>query len=369
MQHPQPIVEWFGLDPVYVAPKEVYTREQRRKAKEDVVQVVYEETPGITADEEWFRHHNWKAKRAIVHQALTDAGSSTATIDRFRECGAACQVEWSDELQRYRVCACYCHNRHCEPCMKAKASLITANLREKMKGLQHGEYHFITLTLCHSAKPLADQIKRLNACYKKLRATDEWLYGQVNADRIFAASKRGTKHSAAVKVVSHNGQRGGAATLEIKWNPERKEWHPHLHIISQGSQITNHRLKDLWYAITGDSWECDCRTISADKDVAYYVGKYVTKGTNEAVWADPATAAEWVTAIKGVRMCATFGTWRGFKLTAKPKEKPGQWKSIGSLGSFVRRAQAGEVHALNLLRILTESCQYNPSRKRQPKPK
>jgi len=341
----------------------------RRKAKEAPVEIVYEPTPAITEDEEWFRHHNWKDKRATVQTALRAAGSTEKTIDRFHNCGADCQVEWSDELQRYRVCAAYCHSRFCEPCMKAKAALITANLREKMTGLKRGEYHFITLTMKHSATPLKEQIKRLYACYKKLRATDEWIYGQTNADRIFAASKHGTRHSEAVKHVSKKGQQGGAATLEIKWNPDRKEWHPHIHIISCGSQITNHRLKDLWYAITGDSWECDCRTISADKDVAYYVGKYVTKGTNDAVWSTPETAKEWIASVKGVRMCATFGTWRGFRLTLKPKEKHGQWKSMGSLASYVRRAQAGELHALNLLRILTESSQYNPNRQRSPKPK
>jgi hypothetical protein len=376
MEAPQPINEWFGNDPFFVPPPPKYTREMRQRAKEAIA--VHEDPPkaGISEDEEWFRHFNWRDKRKSVHQALADAGATPNTITAFENCGADCQVEWSEELQRYRVCACYCHSRHCEPCMKAKAALITNNLRERMKGIKQGTHHFITLTLAHAPdQPLRPIIARLYAAYKRLRNTDEWKYGQMEADKI-ASLMRGNEEkqippitrAKAVSFAKARGQLGGAATLEIKWS-KRGGWHAHLHIISEGSNITNHRLKDLWYEITTDSWECDCRTISAEKDVAFYVGKYVTKGTNNEVWDDPAVAAEYVRAIKGVRMCATFGTWRGYKLLKREKEKPGQWKSLGSLAEYVRRAQDGEVHALNLLRILVDAQQYNPNRKRRLKPK
>lgn len=335
----QPINEWFGREQAARAKARTAAEKREAKAKEAAEKIHYEDAPALTEDEEWFRHHNWKAKRAKVTQALHDAGLSTNTITSFLQCGSDCQVEWSDELQRFRVIACYCHNRHCEPCMKAKSALITSNLRERMKDRKAKQFRFITLTLKHSDTPLRSQIKRLYACYRTLRGKTLW----------------------------KSSQKGGAATLEVKWSPDTKKWHPHLHIIAEGTYINTYDLSQTWRDITGDSHIVDVRLISADKDVAFYVGKYVTKGTNSEVWDDPAVATEWVKAVKGVRMCATFGTWRGYKLLKREKEKPGQWKHVASLASLVRRMQNGEEHARHLLIMLCETQQYNPNRKRPRK--
>lgn len=351
----QPINEWFGINPVYKPTKEIYTREQRRKAKEAVENIQYVDGPGITDDEAWFRHHNWSQKRSKVRQALYDAGSSQNSLNSFDNCGSDTQVEWNAAEKRYRVCGCYCHNRHCEPCMRAKSSLIIGNLRAILNKAEKKQHRFLTLTLTHDkATPLKSQIKRLYAAYKQLRATTEW---------------KAT-------------QKGGAATLEIKWaEPGYKKgkdgrpymskggWHPHLHIISEGTALDQYVLSDLWYRCTGDSFIVDIRIISADKDVAYYVGKYVTKGTNDDVWSDPLRAAEWVKAVKGVRMCATFGTWRGYKLLARKKEVAGTWEFVASLDSLARRARSGETKAIEILMQLEDECMYDPNRKRSPKPK
>lgn len=379
----QPIEQWFGIEPAYIPPTPVRTREQRAKDREPPPEPKDMYDNQIQPDEAWFRHHNWKEKRKVVREALHAGDASPNALFAFDNCGAGCQVEFSKDQNRYRIVGSYCHSRHCEPCMKAKSALITNNLRTKMGDIKTKTFHFITLTLAHDKKrTVKEQIARLYACYKKLRNTDEWIYGQMQADKIYKAQSSGTKHSEAIKHVSVKGQAGGAATLEIKYTEagHRKArdgttywyeggWHPHLHIISDGTAITDHRLKDLWYAITGDSWECDCRRISADKDVAYYVGKYVTKGTNDAVWTNPARAADFVKAVKGVRMCATFGTWRGYKLLAREKEVPGTWTHIDSLAAICRKARAGDEWALRLLCESIEPMQYDPHRKRTLKPK
>lgn len=337
----QPINEWFGRETQMKAAARSRQQLRDQKARDAAEKIQYVDGPAITEDEEWFRHFNWKEKRKKVRQALCDTNASQNTLTNFDNCGCDCSIEYSESEKRYRIIACYCHNRHCEPCMKGKSSLIINNLRVILKSRPKMTTRFITLTLRHSDAPLKEQIKRLYRCYKNLRKTKLW----------------------------KSSQKGGAATLEVKWSPFAKKWHPHLHIISEGSYISTYELSSAWKDITGDSHVVDVRMISADKDVAFYVGKYVTKGTNAEVWDDPAVAAEWVAAVKGVRMCATFGTWRGLKLLAREKEKPGQWTHIASLGSMVRRMQAGEEHAKLLLVMLTETQQYNPNRKRSPKPK
>jgi hypothetical protein len=336
-----PINEWFGRQTELK--KKLQATEKRKKGAGVAKKIEYRdpESHQISEDEEWFRHFNWREKRIRVRQALVDAGTGQNAMTAFDNCGSDCQVEYSETEGRYRVMACYCHNRHCEPCMKAKSALITNNLRTILKSRPDARFRFITLTLKHSDAPLRQQIKRLYSCYKELRRDKDW----------------------------KTSQKGGAATLEIKWNPLAKKWHPHLHIISEGDYLSTYALSNTWKRITGDSHVVDIRLISKDKDVAYYVGKYVTKGTNAEVWDDPAVAKEWVQAVKGVRMCATFGNWRGIKLLNKEKEVPGTWKHIASLASLVRRANAGEVAATQLLIVLTETQQYNPNRKRPPKPR
>jgi hypothetical protein len=293
----------------------------------------------INADETWFRHHFWRAKRAKVMATLAAAGTGIAAMCAFSNCGAECVLEWCEEEKRHRIRGSYCHNRHCEPCMRAKASLLARNLRDKLASNPNGQYRFITLTLRHTKTPLADQIKRLNTCFKKLRASKVWT----------------------------TTQRGGAAMLEVKWDPETREWHPHLHVVGEGVFLDKRELESAWHKATGDSFVIDIRCITKGKDVAYYVAKYVSKGTNREVWDDPAAAVEWVVAMRGVRSCATFGNWRGHKLLAQPKDKA-EWRPVARLSQVIAKARAGHLQSILLLESLQEALQYNPNKKRGKRP-
>jgi len=154
-------------------------------------------------------------------------------------------------------------------------------------------HRFFTFTLRHNDKPLKEQITRLYRCFKKLRNTQVW----------------------------RDTQLGGAVMLEVKLAKDKnaagkQRWHPHLHAVAEGKWIDNARLKHAWHEITGDSIVVDVRILPRDKDAANYVSKYVTKGTSTVVWHTQELADEWIKASKGIRFCSTFGTWRGFRLTA-----------------------------------------------------
>jgi hypothetical protein len=293
----------------------------------------------INQEEEWFRHTNWADKRKQVAAALSAAGVSVNALTNFQNCGSECIVEWSDEEQRYRLRANYCKNRHCEACAKSKANLLAANLKAKLDGNTTARFRFITLTLKHSTDPLLKQIKRLYKSFTKLRESKVWKATQV----------------------------GGAAMLEVKYNPDNKQWHPHLHVVSQGVFLQKEELSAAWHHATGDSFIVDIRSLDHNKDVAYYVAKYVTKGTNREVWNDKAAAVEWIVATRGLRTCATYGNWRGFKLLDRPKDKGG-WRPLYTLKRLVQLAHAGSITAVNLLVHLQETAQYNPSKPRRQKP-
>lgn len=292
----------------------------------------------IANEEQDFRHAHWKDKRRRVLIALKQSGATANSIEAFENCGSDCSVEYCKEKQRYRVRANHCKNRHCEPCMKSKGNLLAANLQKKVQESPGKQFRFITLTLKHTDTPLADQLDRLTACFKKLRNSKCW----------------------------KETQDGGAVMIEVKYDRETGEWHPHLHIVAEGFFLHHSDLSTAWHGITGDSFRVDIRVIKSAKDAAFYVAKYVSKGSNDDVYYCPEIAVEWIHAMKGRRTCAAYGTWRGFKLLEHLPDT-GTWKPIGSLCSIAQAAARGEEWAIGLIDVIRADCQYNPHKKRLPK--
>jgi hypothetical protein len=220
--------------------------------------------------------------------------------------------------------------------MRGKAKLMSHNLYDRLQLRAKGRYRFVTLTLKHSRIPLADQIRRLYASFKKLRTKPLW--------------KRTTE--------------GGCLILEVKWElPDadslRGGWHVHLHAIVEGNWIAQRELSAAWLEATGDSTIVDIRPVSSAQNAAHYLTKYVTKSVDHQVWSDVSAAQEWVLASKGVRCCATFGSWRGFRLLAHPQTAT-DWIAVCKLETLIARAQAGEVAAQQLLIILRPPGHSDP---------
>ena len=265
-----------------------------------------------------FRHSGWEARRAKVTRALEKSGASDLQLHNWHHCGSHAMVEWSESTGRYRIRANYCRSRHCEPCMRSKANKIARNLEARLKAGADQEYRFVTLTLAHSSAPLADQIRRLFGCFRKLRHRGLWKCTQ----------------------------RGGAFMLEVK--KSKTGWHPHLHIVTSGSFLNQRALSEIWREITGDSFIVDVRQVKSAHDAAYYVSKYITKGTSADVWDDDDAAAEWITASKGVRTCSTFGSWRGESLLKVPDDVT-DWRVLCSFNRLLEHVQKRTPGAEKLL--------------------
>lgn len=272
----------------------------------------------LTLEEGSFRHGHWGARRAKIFRALQLAGTGRRQLERFDTCGSQARVFYSPTQQKYAVRASYCKCRHCEPCMRAKAATIAGNLRRRLAERPIGRYRFVTLTLAHTDAPLPDQVKRLLASFRKLRRSKIW-----------------------------KTQHGGCYVLEIKIGRDDR-WHPHLHVISEGNFLPQAQLSDAWHDITGDSFQVDVRAISNFENVTHELTKYVTKSTSGDVWEDDQLAIEWVVAARGTRSCATFGSWRQFKLTERPPD-PGDWVHVGTLTDVVRAAARREAWAVGVI--------------------
>jgi hypothetical protein len=310
--------------------------QRRQKANDDIVLgrlLRPDERPPLADCEENFRHGGWKETRQKVANALAKSGASVWKCGAFNRCGACAHVEWSESKGQYRVCADYCKCRHCQPCANARASLIGRNLERHLEKRPSAgkQYRFITLTLKADGKPLAERLARLNASFKKLRNGKWW----------------------------KKTQRGGVWMIEVKLN-DNNNWHCHLHIISEGYYLPARELSDQWNRVTQGSSVVDVRRLDRLHDACIYVTKYITKGTNSTVWQTDSSAVEFICAMKGVRICSTYGDWRGLKLTETEIDAT-DWTYVANLSDLYIRAAQGEVHAANLLMILRRPQTTTPT--------
>lgn len=260
-----------------------------------------------------FRHSGWARHRQLIFDALHRTRQSHTRRDAFRTCGAHAFIYRSLEPPyRYRLAGSSCHDKFCVPCARDRSRCMATNVLNHVAGQTA---RFITLTLKHSAAPLAQQLARLQRCFASLRGTKTW-----------------KQHVT-----------GGAAFIEAKWIPHTESWHPHFHVICQGTYFPQDALKAAWWRITGDSHITDVRFVQDDKKIAGYVTKYASKPANASFIGRPDQLDEVIAAFRGRRLCHTFGTWRGLRLTETPGRE--DWVSLGSLHDVARQAIDGDAES------------------------
>jgi hypothetical protein len=129
---------------------------------------------------------------------------------------------------------------------------------------------------------------------------------------------------------------GGMMFIEVKLS-KANLWHVHAHIICEGKYVPQHELSSEWLAVTGDSPIVDVREIKNPEAAASYVAKYGSKGFDAGLLNEPRRLAECMKALKGSRLCTTFGAWRGEKLTSMDSDDDGQgWQDLGTPSQFCR---------------------------------
>ena len=183
----------------------------------------------------------------------------------------------------------------------------------------------VTLTLRHRSQPLRHQVDRLLTAFRTLRARRMW------RDTIS----------------------GGVGFVEVKWSPDRDDWHPHVHALCIGSYLANATLREHWRQITGDSFVVDVRQIRSLEEVARYVVKYATKPLDLALYRNERRLHEAILALQGRHLAMTFGVCRGWKLTATGDE--GDWEPIGTLHSLRERGLLGDPEAQFVLDALNRA--------------
>lgn len=279
-----------------------------------------------------FRHTGWARDRQRVYNALRRTGQTGNRIHDFTECGKHAYVFQSvEDPDIYTLGGSTCHDRFCLPCARERSRVIATNVKDK---LESERARFLTLTLKSTTESLLDLLAKLSGDFTALRRTKLWRH----------------------KVT------GGVAFLEVKWIERTQRWHPHLHCLVQGRYIPQDELSKTWLRITHTSHVIDIRIASDNAHVTHYITKYASKPLDHTVVMNPDKLDEAILAMKGKRLCTTFGSWRGYKLTQPPES--GTWIQLGTLEELITRAQDGDSLAIEAIQALR--IQYAPSTRAPP---
>lgn len=274
------------------------------------------------------RHSCWSARRQVIRQILAAGMAGRTRLARWDACGSQAMLSWHKSGQWVLCQAFYCHDRFCYPCSRSRSSRISGNLAAKLNTTKS---RFLTLTLASDDTPLSKQIDRLYRCFKTLRADAWW-------DRYVE---------------------GGCAFLEVTFNPQSQQWHPHLHPIITGEYLAQDVLSRKWLAITGNSPIVHIKLVPDGQVVARYVSKYAAKCMDDSVFDSAEKLSELLVALTGRRFCMTFGAWRGWKLLEHTPLDMSDFKPVGSLTQVVQNASTGDALSIRTLNALRKNLRWD----------
>lgn len=267
-------------------------------------------------------------RHAPAHIALCDrlwnspaAETHRAEICRITDCRAQAVLLQDATTGRIAISKACCMHRLCPACGAAKLHRMREHAEKIVAAMDSPR--FITLTTCATPDSLSVRIKHLRESFARLRRSLIW--------------RRHFSH--------------GIAVIEVKWSPRSKAWHPHLHIVVDGTYVQKCYLVEAWKTATGGSYIVDITKVHSRKEAVQYVCKYVSKST-EIDQVPIEETGELLSALKGLRTHQCFG--KGVRKIIPPKEKKpvSNWDQIASLGQIHREARKGCETSQALLRVI-----------------
>lgn len=276
-----------------------------------------------------FRHGFWHRKRDAVAWELQSLDVPPERLRRFRECGCTSWV-LRDQADpgRYRLASNKCRDRFCDACQVEKRRTVCANVQARLPRV---ELRQLTLTLLAGDDPLDDQLRKLYSSFRRFR------------------------QRARIKPL----MTGGIYFLELTLNTQTRQWHPHLHVMFEGSFLPHEIAKREWHDVTGDSYIVDIRRVGDSRSAASHLAKYASKALGASVWNDHDRLREAMIALAGRRTFSTFGTWTALELSKIPDD-PATWDTIGPLWQVMDRANAGDEESIKIIRYLATRCFTEP---------
>lgn len=204
-------------------------------------------------------------KKLMMSDFIEFMEDKNLKLDRLKECGNFIKFQSSEDKTKFILAGGnFCNNRFCPFCSWLKAKRTAFELLELIKVVEYTEklaFIFITLTVPNvSREKLREEIECFNKSFKRLFETKE-----------FKAFNKGFVRK-----------------LEITYNEERNDYHPHFHLVvavnksyfTSRDYMSKRRLLELWQRATRnpnitqvDIKPCRMDTIKQVMELATYSAK------------------------------------------------------------------------------------------------
>jgi hypothetical protein len=247
-------------------------------------------------------HHEFVAARMLYDEL--DCKDGTHRTESLLDCRKFAWFVRHKDTGMVKVVSNACRLRWCPICSNVRYVQIRRAVQDWIQSISQPK--FITLTLLHTARPLADQIASLYRAFRLLRQ----------------------RNKISRKI------RGGVWFFQITRNRKTLDWHPHLHVLVDASFIAKEVLSQEWFLATGNSYIIDIRAIKDPRKVVDYVSRYCARPCRLSDY-EEADRLEIATVLFGKRLCGSFGTGVKCHLTAGPPEDCAAWERLGSWRDIV----------------------------------
>lgn len=204
-------------------------------------------------------------KKLLMSDFIEFMEDKNLKLDRLKECGNFIKFQSSEDKTKFILAGGnFCNNRFCPFCSWLKAKRTAFELLELIKVVEYTEklaFIFITLTVPNvSREKLREEIECFNKSFKRLFETKK-----------FKAFNKGFIRK-----------------LEITYNEERNDYHPHFHLVvavnksyfTSRDYMSKRRLLELWQRATRnpaitqvDIKPCRMDTVKQVMELATYSAK------------------------------------------------------------------------------------------------
>lgn len=261
-------------------------------------------------------HSPFAAQREMIILALVNDPAHRFQSHCLRMCCCcAFPVIWIGPDGKPSVNLARCRIRLCPLCSKTRAFESGLRVHELLATMDCPR--FMTLTVPHRRRDLRQQLDQVMSMFRELRKTDAW----------------------------REYVQGGVWSLEVTYNPDTGDWHPHIHIIFDGTYFPQPELKAEWSRIIGEAAIADVRAVHSRRDAAHYVAKYISKALEMEEWPE-SKIREYASATFRRRTIHTFGSCHGVSTEADPTEdKPAPGQRTVGVWVLRRRIALGDQQA------------------------
>lgn len=291
----------------------------------DVAPLWPRELPEQTPLQLSIHDRHWDRRRRII-LALNDSymRSTRRGAHRIAACCDGASFFIDPATAKITPWLSRCRHRICPYCSRTRSAHVARQLLAILNPMK-APRHFV-LTVKSIDKPLDDQLRTLRHDFARIRRRKFW----------------------------QNAVAGGAYVIDITLNLKTLLWHPHIHIIADGTYFPQKLLRKLWHQITGSAeivWvEAVHDYAGAARELAKYLG--VPAGIDDL---PPNKLRDYVQAVSGQRMLQTFGNVHGLKLDdTHPPEPKSQDVYRVKISRLVHLAHLGAETPQRLLVLIAQ---------------